>query len=97
MVPSSARGAGGGRRLERADASTAEGLIAHDTFRLAAWFLPPLLVGVWLGSRGFRRADPTRFRLWTLRFLMLLAIVMGAQVLSTLFTRPPGAIAMSPG
>lgn len=64
-----------------------EGLIAHDTFRLAAWFLPPLLLGVWLGSRGFRRADPARFRFCTLRLLMLLAIVMGAQVLATLFIR----------
>jgi uncharacterized protein len=63
------------------------GLIAPDTFRLAAWFFPPLLLGVWLGSRGFRRADPARFRFWTLRLLMLLAIVMGAQVLATLFIR----------
>src|SRR5262245_30706030 len=27
-----------------------EGLITADTFRLAAWFLSPLLLGVWLGS-----------------------------------------------
>lgn len=64
-----------------------EGLITHDTFRLSAWFLPPLLVGVWLGSRAFRRADPARFRFWTLRLLMLLAIVMAAQVIATLSVR----------
>jgi uncharacterized membrane protein YfcA len=61
-----------------------EGLITHDTFRLAAWFLPPLLLGVWIGSRAFRHADPAQFRLWTLRLLMLLAIVMSAQVLGAL-------------
>lgn len=64
-----------------------EGLITSDTFRLSAWFLPPLLVGVWLGSRAFRRADPARFRLWTLRLLMLLAILMVGQVLVTLSMR----------
>jgi uncharacterized membrane protein YfcA len=64
-----------------------EGLITHDTFRLSAWFLPPLLLGVWLGSRAFRRADPGRFRLWTLRLLILLAILMGGQVVATLSMR----------
>ena len=64
-----------------------EGLITGDTFRLAAWFLPPLLLGVWLGSRAFRRADPARFRLWTLRLLMLLALLMVVQVLATLAGR----------
>jgi len=31
-------------------AQAREGLITADTFRLAAWFLSPLLLGVWLGS-----------------------------------------------
>jgi uncharacterized protein len=60
------------------------GLITPETFRLAAWFLPSLLLGVWLGSRAFSHADPTRFRLWTLRLLMLLALLMAAQVLTTI-------------
>src|SRR5262245_422065 len=64
-----------------------EVLITDDTFRLAAWFLPPLLLGVWLGSRAFRRADPARFRLWPLRLLMLLALLMIVQVLATLAGR----------
>ncbi len=64
-----------------------EGLITSDTFRLSASFLPSLLVGVWLGSRAFRRADPARFRLWTLRLLMLLAFLMAGQVLATLSIR----------
>jgi uncharacterized membrane protein YfcA len=64
-----------------------EGLITRDTFRLSAWFLAPLLLGVWLGSRAFRRADPVRFRLWTLRLLMLLALLMVAQVLAALAMR----------
>jgi uncharacterized membrane protein YfcA len=63
------------------------GLVTTDTFRLAAWFLPSLLLGVWLGSRAFVRADPARFRLWTLRILMALAVLLGAQALAVLL--PP--------
>jgi uncharacterized membrane protein YfcA len=62
-------------------------LVTTDTFRLAAWFLPSLLIGVWLGSRAFVRADPARFRLWTLRILMALAVLLGAQALAVLL--PP--------
>jgi uncharacterized membrane protein YfcA len=65
-------------------AQAREGLVTKDTFRLSAWFLPPLLLGVWLGSRAFRRADPVRFRLWALLILMLLALLMGAQAVATI-------------
>src|SRR5262249_8955405 len=60
------------------------GLVTADTFRLALWLLPSLLLGVWLGSRAFHRADPARFRVWTLRILMALALLLGAQALGGL-------------
>ena len=60
------------------------GLISTETVRLSAWFLPPLGLGVWLGSRGFTRTDPAGFRLWTLRLLMGLALLMGAQAIATM-------------
>ena len=57
-----------------------EGSVTRGTFLLAAAFLLPLLAGVWIGSRAFRASDPERFRQWTLRLLMLLAILVAAQV-----------------
>jgi uncharacterized membrane protein YfcA len=51
------------------------GLIDGDSLRLAVWFVLPLLAGVTLGARGFVAMDPQRFRLWTLRILMLLGVL----------------------
>ncbi len=47
-------------------------------------FLPPLLAGVWLGARSFKRADPESFRRWVLRILLLLAVLTAAQGASQL-------------
>jgi uncharacterized protein len=56
---------------------------AELTTRATLWrfllFLPPLLAGVWLGARGFRRADPAAFRRWVLRLLVLLAVLTATQ------------------
>jgi uncharacterized membrane protein YfcA len=38
-------------------------------------FLPPLLIGVWLGARIFKHADAEKFRRWVLRILVLLAVL----------------------
>ncbi len=42
-------------------------------------FLPPLLAGIWLGSRIFKHADPEAFRRWVLRILILLALLTVAR------------------
>jgi uncharacterized membrane protein YfcA len=42
-------------------------------------FLAPLLIGVWLGARIFKHADPERFRRWVLRILVLLAALTVAR------------------
>lgn len=44
-------------------------------------FLPALIVGVWVGNRGFNKADPVSFRRWVLRLLMLLSVLTGARAL----------------
>lgn len=48
-------------------------------------FLPPLLLGVWLGARSFKHADPESFRRWVLRLLLLLAVLTATQGAVQLF------------
>ncbi|HXQ42778.1 MAG TPA: sulfite exporter TauE/SafE family protein [Candidatus Udaeobacter sp.] len=55
------------------------GLLSWGTVERAAIFLPPLAAGVWLGNRGFKGADPAAFRRWTLRLLMVLAVLTGTR------------------
>ena len=42
-------------------------------------FLPPLLIGVWVGARTFKHADPESFRRWVLRILVMLAALTAVQ------------------
>jgi uncharacterized membrane protein YfcA len=60
------------------------GLITLTTLWRAACFVPPLMVGLWLGNRSFKHADPAIVRRWILRLLMLLALLVGARALSQL-------------
>jgi uncharacterized membrane protein YfcA len=57
------------------------GLISLTTLWRALVFLPVLVAGVWLGNRGFLKADPAIFRRWVLRLLMLLALLTGGRAL----------------
>jgi len=56
-----------------------EGLVTSAGFHRFLIFVPALLLGQWLGARGFRRADPSSFRKWVLRLLVLLALLTGSQ------------------
>ncbi|MFI0848207.1 sulfite exporter TauE/SafE family protein [Mesorhizobium sp. IMUNJ 23232] len=56
-----------------------EGLLTWDSVIRALMFLPALLIGVWVGSRGFRGADPAVFRKGVLALLGLLALISAAQ------------------
>jgi uncharacterized protein len=60
------------------------GLITAASVWHAAVFLPPLIVGIWLGNRSFKRADPTAVRRWMLRLLMLLALIAGVRAATQL-------------
>ena len=61
------------------------GLLNWGTLERAAIFLPPLVAGVWFGNRSFKGADPAAFRRWTLRLLMLLALLTGGRAALALF------------
>jgi hypothetical protein len=58
------------------------GLLGRTVVLRAVLFLPALAAGVWLGNRGFMKADPADFRRWVLRLLMLLAVVAGGRALT---------------
>ena len=56
-----------------------EGLVTWDAFIRALMFLPPLLLGVWLGARSFKGADPIVFRKYVLAILAVLAVLTAAK------------------
>jgi uncharacterized protein len=60
------------------------GLLGVSTLWRAVLLLPALAAGVWLGNRGFIRAETAAFRRWVLRLLMLLAVLTGARALAQL-------------
>ncbi len=49
------------------------GLITKDTAVRAVLYLPPLLLGVWLGARSFKGTAPEKFRKYVLVILAALA------------------------
>jgi len=61
-----------------------EGLVTWEAFVRALSFLPPLLIGVWLGARSFKGTDPAVFRKWVLIILAILAVLTGAKGVYTL-------------
>ena len=56
-----------------------EGLVTKQAGLLALAFLPALVAGVWLGSRGFKSADPLRFRRIVLMVLAALALITAVK------------------
>ena len=58
-------------------------LTAQNLVRLAFW-LPALLVGVWLGMRIFKQASEQVFRVWVLRILIGLAALVAVNGIATL-------------
>jgi uncharacterized membrane protein YfcA len=57
------------------------GLLGAASVWHAVLFMPALVAGVWLGNRGFVKADVANFRRWVLRLLMLLALLTGGKAL----------------
>lgn len=58
-----------------------EGLVTWESLMRFALFLPALVIGVAVGHRSFKGADPTAFRRWVLRFLMVLAVLSALRAL----------------
>lgn len=56
-----------------------EALIGWNSVTLALIFLPALVIGIWVGARSFKSADPQVFRKWVLVLLAGLAVLSGVQ------------------
>lgn len=61
-----------------------QALITWDTFYMALIFLPALVIGNWIGARGFKSADPATFRRWVLILLAALAVLSAAKGIAAL-------------
>ena len=61
-----------------------EGLVTWNSFYRAAIFIVPLILGVGLGARGFKAADPAVFRNAVLVLLVVLATLTAAKGIYTL-------------
>lgn len=61
-----------------------EGLVTRQAGLLALSFLPALALGVWLGARSFKTADPARFRKIVLVVLAILALITAGKALAAL-------------
>jgi uncharacterized protein len=57
------------------------GLVTREVLLRAALFLPPLVAGIWVGSRSFKSANPQTFRKWVLAILALLALLVLAKAI----------------
>ncbi len=62
------------------------GLLAWPALGRAIMFLPALIIGVWIGNRGFLTAEPTRFRHWVLRLLIALGLICAGRALVQLLS-----------
>jgi uncharacterized protein len=56
-----------------------QGLLSWDAVWRAAAFLPPLLLGVWIGNNSFKSANPEMFRKAVLALLAVLAVIIGLK------------------
>lgn len=61
-----------------------EGLVTRQAGLLALALLPALALGVWLGARSFKTADPARFRKIVLVVLAILALITAGKALAAL-------------
>ena len=60
------------------------GLVTKEAAIRAALFLPPLLIGIWLGARSFKSANPETFRRAVLIIMAVLALILGVKAVSQL-------------
>jgi len=59
-----------------------KGLIDREVLTWAAFSVPVLIVGTWLGTWGFQRAHPRHHRMTALVVLSILSVVLIARSLS---------------
>ena len=61
-----------------------ENLINWDVFWRALAYLPALIIGVWIGARGFKSVDQALFRKAVLALLAVMAVMIGAKAILAL-------------
>ena len=61
-----------------------EGLLNWNVTLRALAYLPALIVGVWLGARGFKGVDEGKFRKAVLALLAVMAVMIGAKAIIAL-------------
>ena len=61
-----------------------QSLITWPSFTRAAMWLPPLLIGVWIGARSFKSVDQALFRKVVLILLAAMTTAIGAKALIAL-------------
>jgi uncharacterized membrane protein YfcA len=58
-----------------------QGLVTRQSFVQFVFWMPTLLIGVWIGAHGFRRIDQATFRRWVLIILIALALLGMAKAI----------------
>jgi uncharacterized protein len=61
------------------------GLVTLDAAKQALLFLPPLIIGVWIGAHSFKTANPEIFRKAVLALLAAMALAIAFKALVTLY------------
>jgi uncharacterized membrane protein YfcA len=61
-----------------------QGLLNWGVVERAAVYVPALMLGVWLGARGFKSVDQGKFRQAVLLLLAIMALVIGARAIAAL-------------
>ncbi len=56
-------------------ATTSGDLLGTGTWQLVLWLAPAMLVGIWVGQRGFAGVSPQRFRRWVLNLIAGIAAI----------------------
>lgn len=70
--------------LVAAGMATYQGIIDVETVTRTALAVPPMILGTWIGTLVFNRANPDRFRQWVIIVLAGLAVVSLARALSSM-------------
>jgi uncharacterized protein len=58
-----------------------QGLLTWHVGTRSAILLPPLILGVWIGARQFKSANPETFRKVVLAVMALLAVILGIRAI----------------
>jgi uncharacterized membrane protein YfcA len=61
-----------------------QGLVTRQSFVQFVFWMPTLLIGVWIGAHGFRRIDQATFRRWVLIILIGLALLGMAKAIANM-------------